>query len=246
MFIINAYKRQSRGAKALAKALKGRRYRTGDEVRPNDIIINWGDGKCTLNNVLNQPSAVEIASNKKKSFEIFAAKGVPVPRFATGKETVTWSGKTVCRHKLTGHSGEGIEIVESGKELPDAPLYVEYKKKMVEYRIHVGTANEETRVITVQRKARDLSVPDECVNWEVRNHSNGFVFAREGAYPNNDVVEAACNAIRAIGLDFGAVDIIWNEHERKAYVLEINTAPGLEGQTIEDYAEFFRSHTPCN
>jgi D-alanine-D-alanine ligase-like ATP-grasp enzyme len=41
------------------------------------------------------------------------------------------------------------------------------------------------------------------------------------------------------GLDFGAVDVIWNAQKEKPYVLEINTAPGLEGQTIADYAAFF-------
>ena len=45
--------------------------------------------------------------------------------------------------------------------------------------------------------------------------------------------------LKELGLDFGAVDVIWNEHESKAYVLEINTAPGLEGSTVEDYKEFF-------
>jgi D-alanine-D-alanine ligase-like ATP-grasp enzyme len=37
-------------------------------------------------------------------------------------------------------------------------------------------------------------------------------------------------------LDFGAVDVIWNEKQQRAYVLEVNTAPGLEGQTVDDYA----------
>jgi glutathione synthase/RimK-type ligase-like ATP-grasp enzyme len=43
-------------------------------------------------------------------------------------------------------------------------------------------------------------------------------------------------AVSALGLDFGAVDIIWNEREDKCYVLEVNTAPGLQGSTLENYA----------
>jgi len=54
------------------------------------------------------------------------------------------------------------------------------------------------------------------------------------------VVEQASLAIAALGLDFGAVDIIWNNHYQLATVLEVNTAPGLEGQTITDYANYFR------
>ena len=41
----------------------------------------------------------------------------------------------------------------------------------------------------------------------------------------------------AVGLKIGAVDIIWNELENKCYVLEINTAPGLEGTTLVKYTE---------
>ena len=43
------------------------------------------------------------------------------------------------------------------------------------------------------------------------------------------------------GLTFGAIDVIWNEHQQKAFVLEINTAPGIEGTTVEKYAAKFRN-----
>jgi glutathione synthase/RimK-type ligase-like ATP-grasp enzyme len=48
-------------------------------------------------------------------------------------------------------------------------------------------------------------------------------------------------AVAALGLDFGGVDVIWNERRQMAYVLEVNTACGLEGQTVNDYAEAFRA-----
>jgi len=46
-------------------------------------------------------------------------------------------------------------------------------------------------------------------------------------------------SVMALGLDFGAVDIVYNENDNKAYVLEINTAPGLSGTTLEKYVEVF-------
>jgi D-alanine-D-alanine ligase-like ATP-grasp enzyme len=42
-------------------------------------------------------------------------------------------------------------------------------------------------------------------------------------------------------LDFGAVDIIYNAKRNECYVLEVNTAPGLEGTTVEKYATKFAS-----
>jgi hypothetical protein len=40
-------------------------------------------------------------------------------------------------------------------------------------------------------------------------------------------------------LDFGAVDLIWNENQNVVYVLEVNTAPGMEGTTLENYCDAF-------
>jgi D-alanine-D-alanine ligase-like ATP-grasp enzyme len=54
-----------------------------------------------------------------------------------------------------------------------------------------------------------------------------------------DVRAQAFKAMASSALDFVAVDVVWNEHEKQAYVLEINTAPGLEGATVESYARKF-------
>lgn len=240
-FLINPYKQKSRSAKRLAKALSGRVWKPGESVPDDVVVINWGDSKCPLTPCLNPPEAVSLITHKRKAFQLFAAKGVPVPRFALSPKDVNWEGTTVVRHILQGHSGKGIELVAKKEELPDAPLYAQYVKKEDEYRIHCGRCAEDVTIIATQRKARRLDIPREQVNWQIRNHGNGFVFVRENCNPHNRVLDAAKLALEASGLDFGAVDVIYNEHERKAYVLEINCAPGLEGQTITDYAGYFRA-----
>ncbi len=42
------------------------------------------------------------------------------------------------------------------------------------------------------------------------------------------------------GLDFGAVDL-GHHPEYGTFIYEINTAPGLQGETVNDYADYFRS-----
>jgi hypothetical protein len=197
--------------------------------------------------------AQQVVSNQAggqqtHAFDAFSSANVPIPAYAKAKADVGWEGLTVVRHKLTGHSGEGIELCDAA-ELPDAPLYVKYIPKEQEYRIHVGKSllsnqsdavnNEPFKIIAVQRKARRHDVPDSEVNWKVRNHANGFVFARQNVSAPNSVLDAARAALDASGLDFGAVDVILTK-QGKAFVLEINTAPGLEGTTVTDYANFFR------
>jgi len=46
--------------------------------------------------------------------------------------------------------------------------------------------------------------------------------------------------MKTCDLDFGAVDVVFNSKEKLAYVLEINTAPGLTGSTLDGYVERLR------
>jgi glutathione synthase/RimK-type ligase-like ATP-grasp enzyme len=234
------YRRRSRSARRLSRVL-GIELLNPEQQQPvayDSVIINWGSSQCPYSGrkILNPPEAVRLASNKRLAFERMKKEGVSVPPFASKKEAVSWTGDTVVRHKLTGHSGEGIEIVGRIPELPDAPLYVKYVKKKDEYRIHV--IGQE--VVAIQRKARRNDTPDNEVNWQVRNHRNGFVFVRQNVSPPEEVLRAARDTIPSLGLDFGAVDVIFGT-DGKAYVLEVNTAPGMEGQTINDYVNGFRT-----
>lgn len=260
MFIL-PYKMASASAKALAGELGITRIRTeASRFKGNEgkTVINWGNSevsdevaKC---NIINKPECVAIASNKLKFFQKmevhndslyelddWSGEGfIRVPKHTTSQNTANIWLRSGCmvveRHKLTGNSGEGIVLAESG-EVGAAPLYVQYIPKKQEYRVHVAGG----KVVDLQRKARRRDVEDEHINWRIRNHDNGFIFQRNDLVVPHQVREQALNACVACGLDFGAVDIIFNERSSKAYVLEINTAPGLTGQTLEGYVERFRN-----
>ena len=243
------YKQGSRSAKALAEALGGKVLRLeGSTFNPkaDDVVINWGRSNIHWADfgypeVLNHPTLVTVISNKKMFFNHCHELGVScLPDFYTTKEDIPDEAfPIVCRTVLSGHSGAGIVIASTRAELVEAPLYTRYLKKKDEYRIHVGTTDEGPVLISVQKKARKLECDNP--NWQVRNHQNGFIYKREDVTPPACVIQAAYQAFDASGLDFGAVDVIYNDKKGKAYVLEINTAPGLEGQTVVDYADYFRS-----
>ena len=246
-FRVIPYRAGSRGATALSRSLGGMCLRlNGSRFRPrrDDVLINWGNVDPPIQPTLNNCDLRQV-SNKLIFFNNQLTAGLEenMPTFWRNRNDIPndvfeRDGKVVCRTVLAGHSGEGIVIANTPEELVAAPLYTKYIKKQDEYRIHVGRRNGETYIISVQKKARrhDHENPD----WQVRNHANGFVYARQDVVPPQEVLDAAQRSLAATELDFGAVDVIYNQRHNRAYVLEINTAPGLEGQTVDDYANFFR------
>lgn len=245
---IYPYKNGSKSVAALAEELGARVIKLeGSKFKgsADKIVINWGNSMTNEEiekaNVLNSPKIVALATNKLTFFN--AVRGqVKIPEFTVDRqEAKAWldaGKKIIVREKLNGHSGEGIVVIEDdntwqGYEHSRAKLYVQYIPKKDEYRVHVVDG----KVIDVQRKAIHPDSRRELVNFTIRNHHNGFIYVREGVIEScpEDVTDEAVRAVGIVGLHFGAVDVIWNEYRKKAYVLEINTAPGLEGQTVQKY-----------
>ena len=241
------YRMGSRSASALAEALQVPQIRhTGSKFRRASFktVINWGASELPGHThgcrILNKPELVARAANKLRFFQdTTKTKDGPrlVPWTTSRKEAQDWSSKgytVVVRKSLQGHSGHGIIIVEPGQDLPEAPLYTQYVKKDSEWRIHMMNG----QVIFRQRKIKDPDIA-EPKTWKVRSHDNGFIFQHDGLTVPPDVEHQSLLAVRASGLEFGAVDVIFVKRQNKAYVLEQNCAPGLEGTTIGVYADAF-------
>lgn len=242
----------SEGASNLAAELDIRKIKHENsrfKGGPNKKVINWGSTnlpdevqKC---NILNQAEAVRICSDKLRFFNHISGHDISIPDWTTDPQVaMKWvaEGNTVCaRQILNGHSAAGLVIMD--KNTPDkfvkAPLYTKYVPKQDEYRVHVVNGE----VIDVQRKALRPNWAEEHegkVNWQVRNLDNGFIYVRGDVKPPKTVLDEALKTIARVGLVFGAVDVIYNDKRKQAYVLEVNTAPGITGQTVINYAAAFK------
>lgn len=242
---IYASNEASEGAKALSEALNAKRIKhTGSRFRggPGKTVINWGAVRlpdfAAGTRVINQPGHVNLASNKLKFFkhvEEFGGDDILTPYWTTDRnEAQRWllDGKSVCsRATVSGHSAEGL-IIHSGQEvrLPVVPLYTVYVPKKSEFRVHVAFG----QIIDTQQKVKRADYEGEP-NWQIRNHEGGFIFQRHGIDVPACVHTQAALVADCLPLDFGAVDIIYNERRNKAYVLEVNTAPGLAPETCAAY-----------
>lgn len=234
---LRSYKAGSKSCRALAdylgiKILKQENSRF--MARIGDVIINWGNSSHFYNykegsHIINIPTSVYFASNKLQTFKLLEEFGIAIPRYTINSEEAMEYKRVFVRQTLTGHSGAGIIVVytEDVDRLPPAPLYVEAIVKKNEYRAIVVDG------VVVDLKQKRLSTDaSEDRSRYIRNLSNGWIFARDNVEYVEGLNEIAIYAVDALGLDFGAVDII-TDRNNKLYVLEVNTAFGLEGQTIE-------------
>lgn len=251
------FNQESQGARVLSETLGIKRIlRQGSKFvgSKDKTVINWGSSEVTDEikkcAVINPPGLIVRLINKCTFFEDQRErKGARVPPFTVDtNEALRWAKKSlvVARTKLTARSGSDIVFFDP-RNLDNwikAPLYTLYIKKKSEWRVHIVGGE----VICVQQKVlrkhddAGNEINPKSVDFRIRNLKNGFIFQRNGINPPQDVIEQAVKAfgVYGTGLTFAAVDVIYNDSEKQAYVLEMNTAPGLEGTTIEDYANALR------
>ena len=236
------YRTGSESAKMLAAALS---QRLGYKVwrgppKRRALNLNWGSKPNPTwwdeDSCINNPIFVETASDKLLTFQALERAGVSHVPYTTSTEVAQgWlqEGSTVFARTRGGQGGSGITIVGHPQTtVPPAQLYTRYVKKLKEFRVHVVGGS----VIDVQQKKKRNGVEGTSL---IRNLANGWIFAHEDVVEPTGLRELGAAAVAAVSLDFGAVDIIWNQREDRCYVLEVNTAPGLCQTTCDKYADAF-------
>ena len=233
------YKLGSVSAKRLARTLGTLRVSPSYNARRKDVIVNWGNSAPPhfrwMEQDLNKPNAIALASNKLNTFLEFRNKSfTDVPQWTTNpSEAQHWLDlglKVYCRTTTRGHSGNGIVICSDGDRLAYAPLYTLHSKHKHEYRVHVFRG----QVLDVQMKRKRNGAVGGT---GIRNHANGWVYARAEIAPPEELLLSSIKAVQLLNLDFGAVDIGHRVIDNKFFVFEVNTAPGLEGTTLDKYSK---------
>jgi len=245
--ILYGYKRNSKSLHLLETELKNkgkptvrRSKHTTYPPKPNDIVLVWGanyNPNWQHGTYINTPENISQATNKLKTFNILAENNISIPEFTENINIAKqWCENNwiICRKLLRASGGRGIVLAKTPNEIVNAPLYVKYKRKDKEYRVHVF--KEEVIDITEKKRIRVENRPSSY-NPYIRNHNNGWIYSRDNVILPEVILQLAKDTTKALKLDFGAVDIIYNSKKDKAYVLEINTAPGLTGTTLTKYTE---------
>lgn len=221
---------------------------------PNRIVVSKDDKSLVSVKYpgkgvgFNKPICVDIACCKISTFNMLRMDQVSVPRFwvspydidapKTLSDLLGKGALLVGRTLIRSSAGKGIVMFKAGDPIPQGvKLITEFIQDTIEYRVHVVRG----KVIDIREKRTKDNFDGE-INHQVRSYKNGWIFCMQDVHPNPAVYSEAVDAVAALRLDFGAVDIVWSNQTERAYVLEINTAPGLQGSTVERYGAALLEH----
>ncbi len=184
-----------------------------------DVLIRWGNRERVRYRpgvTVNPMSAIELATNKLASLQYMRVRGVVVPNFSADPRELRapFLGRAINHTR-----GTDIRLCMQQRDAVDSDFYVEYVPTDREYRARVVG----DQCVRVSEKV--LSSPDDYTPW-IRNYEHGHTFVSPHTRLNSFQESLAVAAVKAHGLDFGAVDMVVGD-DGHTYVLEVNTAPAL-------------------
>ena len=225
------------------------------------VIVNLGvtDDLKLSSRVLNTQDMVRRASNKRKARQIFAEAGVPAPKLFMTANSVTDADLPVVGRTSYHQKGEGFWFCKTIKDVRGAVAagathFLEFIPSTREYRVHTFISGKHLDTPVDKRTAESyVSTKISEKVWQgdgapnpeepQKNHEFGWSFLgpQDRRAEELDVVRhAAKQAIAALGIDFGAVDVMYRIRTKCPYVLEVNSTPSLAddaASTCEVYAK---------
>lgn len=204
-----------------------------------DILIRWGNRVSipTNNNTItyNCMDAIKNATDKKLSRQLFMQKDVRTARLVT-PDTVTPNQFPVIARPFVHSKGRNFVVLTDMVDfrnhynrLNNEWYYSEFINKEREFRVHCAHG----KVLAVMEKPAGVGIA-----WNRARNHEAFVRIYQNSYIK-DVCLQALNAMKAVGLDFGGVDVLYKGD--KAYVIEVNTSPTLNSSEYVSarYAKYF-------
>lgn len=173
--------------------------------------------------------------DKIQQYTYFEQQGLPALQFTTNRlEAKEWAANgevVVCRTLTRSEEGKGIVLAENADQVVAAPVYTLYRKKKREYRVHVFQG----KIVAILEKRKKKGFEGQRET-KIRNTANGYVFCSENVVIPVGLEELAIAAAQVTKSDFAGVDLGYNEKLDQLFIIEVNSAPGMEGSTVVKYA----------
>lgn len=202
-----------------------------------DILIRYGSTEpAQAERYINSTYAIKRAVDKRGSLLRFLEFGVLAPRPEDYPSVLPAIGRKKRHERGSGfwlclQEADARHALEAG-----ADYFIPYIRTRGEYRVHVIGG-----IVPFMQQKELRKIKHRLSPW-LRNNRTGWGLSRCPNIPK--VCEMGIKAVAALGLDFGAVDILRSDTD-SLWVLEVNTAPALRGAQLEDWAETIKRRFLC-
>lgn len=194
------------------------------QIPRGSTVIRWGNGNGSdprdWPRVLNKASVMELSTNKLAALQKMKEAGVSVPEVYTSGQSLPRGHRYVAR-PASHAEGSDFQLVDGGQRCPTdhATRFIEDAREYRVWFIH-------DKYLCAKR------VPGEEEGQEADNPCRSKWLYGPYIQPFPGLKEQMAKVRLAIPLDFGAVDALWSESERKWFILEVNSAPSLDAPGV--------------
>ena len=223
-----------------------RRRREYDDYE--DILIRYGIPSFSSYDsrflrVINRASAIRNNINKLKSLVVLSKNGVKTIPFWTNFNDIPRTSFPVFRRRLQHSRGNDIKILMDKTDRQVGDFYTQQITNWREYRCHI-MFGQCVRLSSKQKKREEELTEEEIFHPIIRSFHRGWkVLDHFKHYKKveNEMINLCIRAMRTMGLDFGAIDVIVDEN-RVPHIMEVNTAPHLNELGRQMYVKEFREN----
>lgn len=206
-------------------------------VDDGDVIIRWGSTAPSNTPAveINKRDAIILSSDKPEARRLLREAGLPVPCESETEFPVVARAR---RH----HAGSGLWYCNDSVALDrarreGAVYFSRFYPKTREIRVHV--AGGKTLLVSEKEGGdRSLVVWNHSTSAFQLRHLHRHVWREDRNLMA--AVRSAKSAIAALGLDFGAVDVMLAPSDGQAshVICEVNTAPALSPLAMQKYVDY--------
>lgn len=216
------------------------------------IVIRYGnaqqlpisisnDTDCNSRKSIIKASAKHKLSDYLDDTDILCPKYFP---YKQGQIIPKELGENFLGRKRLHRAGRDITILKRGGVIPVKTEFLVplYNHIVREYRVHVAFGS----VVKVMRKYPI----DEKANPIIKTAAFGWQYRRSAVKKvqcSKEMIKTAIKAAEVLGLEFCGVDMAWSGKEKglgKWIVWEINSAPSLNTDSLNLYADLFKENLP--
>lgn len=209
-----------------------------ERIHNGDIVIRYGNSlpcnSFAIETGINTREFISTVSNKLRFSNLMQSAGIYSPVFSKEQPE---EFPVMIRESLTSSGGKGIHIASSMEEFSGIFNNYFYWTKFImldfELRVHVVNGN----IVRIFKKEENFDQ-----EFPIRNNAVcHFALKDNETYPKLKPIISKISEIELFKRQVFGLDIAWDKKKQEYFVIEINSAPGLNEHTCEFYADYISS-----